>query len=576
MTNYLFFSKYLNYIDMISDINTLCDNFPKNIDVEKIDIAKTLEGRSIIAIRVYPEGKQIEKPTIWIDANMHSVELIGTNTVLAQIHFLITKLNNKESKYFSVNYIFVPRICPDGAEQYFTEGKRNRSNARDSRTISELGTYWKRECLLDKNVRNVGLNLFLNKKRVGFMRKKNESGIWVADEVYPQLIRHRELGDSGPFYDIYPEGAIENFDGINIPPATHVNDNEIDLNRNFPVSWVPNHLENMSGKISLSEIESRAIAEFAISIPQIYFWLNYHSFGGVFIRPLESQDDSNMNIFDRSVYQTIDKKIEEITGYPSVNGHSEFTYIPGKPLQGCLTSFAYHSLGAYSYVCELWDFPLRIDRTERPFINRYNNWQKKEWRKIYEFDCNHNHGIMFGHPWKSFNHPQIGDVEISELPVYFGINNPPQELIHDVINTQLGILPLLIDIAPMPKVTTRLSSIQDRAIKYIELTISNIGFLPTFVSEARNNSQGSKKIIIEIIEVKNAKLIGNNVYQIEPLTGYCPIIKGWINSADSGTNTSSSKTIRIPVSVENEKIKIRAVFKINFSHLGSFYTTFEN
>ena len=150
MSKYFFPNKYLNYKEMMSDIDLLINQFPKSIDVEKIEIAKTIEGRSIIAIRVSPNGKTIEQPTIWIDANMHSVEFIGTNTVLAHIENLINKLTSSEKKYFSVNYVFVPRICPDGAEQYFTEGKRNRSNARDFRQTKEIGCHWKRECLLEK------------------------------------------------------------------------------------------------------------------------------------------------------------------------------------------------------------------------------------------------------------------------------------------------------------------------------------------------------------------------------------------------------------------------------------------
>ncbi|APJ03066.1 M14 family metallopeptidase [Silvanigrella aquatica] len=574
MPHYLFPNKYLNYQDMMADIDALCTQFPKKIDFEKIEIAKTPEGRSLIAIRVYPKGKSIEQPTLWFDANMHSLEFIGTNTVLAHMENLIHKLTNNETKYNTVNYVFVPRICPDGTEQYFTDGRRNRSNARDSRKRKELGSYWKRECLIDKEERNIPLDLFKNKKRIGYMRKKSTSGIWVCDELYPQLMRHRELGDCEPFYDIYHEGVIENYDGMNIPSARTLGDNEVDLNRNFPAEWSPNQPENMSGRMSLSEVESKAIAEFASKIPQIYFWLNYHTFGGVFIRPLESQEDSAMNILDRSVYQTLDKKIEEITGYPAVSGHSEFTYIPGKPLQGCLTTFSYQALGAYSYVCELWDLPARIGRSERPFIKRYDFWEKKEWRKIFEYDRDQNQSIIFGNPWKSYQHEQLGEVEISEFPSQFGICNPPQKLIHEVIQNQVPLLSLLVDLAPQPKIETKILNTQEKNIKNIELSISNIGFLPTYVSEARNKSQGNKKIIVEIIDVKNASLIGNSIYLLEPLAGYCAIVNGWINSPDLGSNSCSSKTLRIPFAVHKENDQFAVVFKVSFSHLGDYFATF--
>ncbi|WP_186645667.1 M14 family metallopeptidase [Fluviispira vulneris] len=571
MSQYLFPDKYLNYKDMMSDINLLCNHFPKKCEVEKIEIAKTIEGRAIIAIRVFPKGKQVEQPTLWMDANMHSIELIGTNTVLAHIEHLKTKLIENEKKYFDVNYVFVPRICPDGAELYFINSKVNRSNARDSRSQKELGSVWQRECLLEKDERKIEIDLFKNKKRLGFMRKKSEAGIWTCDEMYPELMRRRELGDDGPFFDIYPEGNILNFDGINIPSSFSVSENEIDLNRNFPTDWAANIIENKSGKMPLSEIESRAIADFAMKIPNIYFWLNYHTFGGVFIRPPGHFSDGEMNIFDRSVYHSIDAKLEELTKYPAVSGFQEFTYIPGKPLRGALSEYAYHALGAFSYVCELWDLPARLGRQERPFIKRYENWSKKEWRQFYEFDRSENNSLIFGHPWKAYQHAQLGEIEISEFPVQFGINNPPQKLISEVIQNQVKLLPLLVDLAPKPKIEVKIENTEDKNLKYALLSIQNNGFLPTFISEERNKAQGSKKILVEVIEVKNGKLIGENIYHLNELYGYARINNGWLDSANSGTSKQTLQILRIPFIVDKQNLG--AVFKVSFACIGEYFIT---
>lgn len=576
MSKLSFLHKYLNYSEMISDLDLLCKQFPKNVSFEKICLTKTAEGRDIIAIRVYPKGKQVEQPTIWIDANMHSAELIGTNTVLAHIDLLSQKLATAEAKFFNVNYVFIPRICPDGAEQYFSTGKKNRSNARDTRVKSELGSYWRRECLIEKPIKDNSYDLFKNKQRIGYMRKGNPAGTWVQDELYPQLIRKRELGDQGPFYDIYPEGLIENFDGLNIPPSNRVGDNEIDLNRNFPVDWAPNYLENKGGKIPLSEPESRAIADFACSIPQLYFWLNYHTFGGVFIRPLEAKDDYGMDISDRSVYQTLDRKIQELTGYPAVSCHNEFTYIPGKPLQGCLSAFSFHALGAITYVCELWDLPKRIGRDERPFVRRYDFWTKQEWRKIYELDKQENQNSIFGTPWQPFLHPQIGEVEISEFPLTFGIFNPPERLIAEVVQNQMTLLPLIVDTAPLPKVTVTLSEQKYSDLVTAQLTVANHGFLPTSVSAARVKAQGEKKIIVHVQELKNAELIGNNTFHLDALSGYAPTINGWLDSPDLGTNSTSSYTVKIPIKKVTVNKPMSAVFKVTFPNLGEYFAVLED
>ncbi|KAB8031743.1 M14 family metallopeptidase [Fluviispira multicolorata] len=571
MSEYLFHEKYLNYKDMMSDIELLCNHFPKKCDVEKLEIAKTIEGRAIIAIRVYPKGKQVEQPTLWFDANMHSIELIGTNAVLAQAEFLQAKLNENEKKYFDINYVFVPRICPDGAELYFTNSKVSRSNARDSRSLKELGSVWQRECLLEKENRKINIDLFQNKNRIGYMRKKSEAGVWTCDEMYPELIRYRELGDTGPFYDIYPEGKIINFDGSYIPSSFNLVDNEIDLNRNFPHDWEANINENKGGKMPLSENESRAIADFSAKIPNIYFWMNYHTFGGVYIRPSGKVPDAEMNMFDRSIFHNIDTKLEELTKYPAVSGHQEFTYIPGKPLRGALTEYIYHAYGAYAYVCELWDLPARLGRQERPFIKRYENWSKKEWRQFYEFDRSENNSMVFGHPWKGYNHSQLGEVEISEFPVQFGINNPPQKLISEVIQNQVKLFPLLVDLAPKPKIEIKLIDSNEKNLKYAELTLSNVGYLPTFISEAKKHAQGTKKINVEVVEVKKGKLIGERIYHLDELYGFARIHDGWLDSANKGTITPTTRTIRIPFLVD--KNDLGAIFKISFASVGEYIVT---
>ncbi len=571
MSKFSFLHKYLNYDDMNSDIDLLYKEFPKNVEIEKIHLVTTAEGRSIIALRIYPRGKKVQQPTIWMDANMHSAEIIGTNTVLAHIDLLAKKLTESDSKFYNVNYVFIPRICPDGAEQYFTQGKKNRSNARDSREKIELGSFWNRQCLVEKNIIQNSYALFTNKQRIGFMRRKNDAGTWVQDEVYPQLIRKRELGDNGPFYDLYPEGIIENYDGLNIPPAACVGDNEVDLNRNFPVDWAANQFENKGGKMPLSEPESRAIADFAFSIPQIYFWLNYHSFGGVFIRPLEAKDDTAMDIHDRSIYHTLDRKIHELTGYPAVSCHNEFTYIPGKPLQGCLTAFSFQAVGAISYVCELWDLPKRIGRDDRPFVRRYDFWTKTEWRKIYEFDRDHNKNTLFGNPWVPFTHPQLGAVEISEFPMTFGIFNPPEKLIAEVVNNQMSLLPLIVDIAPQPKVTATLIEDTQANLATIQLTIANNGFLPTNVSTARVHAHGKKKIVAQIVDLKNAEMLGENSFHCDALSGYAPVVNGWLISPDLGSNTCSSYTLKIPLKKLEQKNPIQAVFKVHFPNLGDYF-----
>src|SRR5258708_21422601 len=71
------------------------------------------------------------------------------------------------------------------------------------------------------------------------MRKADPSGEYIEDPDLPGVMLPRQLEDKGPYYKLWPEGTIENYDGSHVPDPHYLSDNDIDLNRNFPYSWRP-------------------------------------------------------------------------------------------------------------------------------------------------------------------------------------------------------------------------------------------------------------------------------------------------------------------------------------------------
>ena len=122
----------------------------------------------------------------------------------------------------------------------------------------------------------------------------------------------------------------------------------------------PTRKQEGAGAFPLSEPESRAVVEFATQHPEIFAWLNLHTFGGVFIRPLGDKPDTKMDQEDLALFRQLGAWAEELTGYPMVSGCEEFLYEPDKPLHGDLTDYAYHQRGAVAYVVELWDLFKRL------------------------------------------------------------------------------------------------------------------------------------------------------------------------------------------------------------------------
>lgn len=527
---------FLSYSALRDECEAIVAAFPSWCTVETKVLGHSEEGRELVAFHVWPKGKGHSQPTLWIDANMHAGELVGTNVVVAQFAELATALHRNTPdalEYRDINYVFMPRVCPDGAECAFSNGLVNRSNPRDSRSSEQLGPHWKRACLVEKRARpEHRLALLDMPRRIGVMRRLNPAGVWTRDDEFPALIRRRTWNDKGPFFDIYPEGTIEHFDGTHIPPAHRVDRNETDLNRNFPSLWEADRPSHRSGRYPGSEVESRAIIDYSSRLPHLYFWMNYHTFGGVYIRPPEDKPDSSLPRLDASIYEALDAALEKLTGYPAVSGYAEFLYEPGVPLPGTLSDWAYYGMGAYSYVCELWDLPARLGRFDRPFIRRYAPWNTDQWRKLYLFDKNANGGLLFGHPWIPFAHPQLGPVEISELPAVFGIQNPPQSMLEEIIGPQLEVFKLLVRIAPRTSM-----EVNTHATNTATLTLSNQGFLPSYISKQKNKVLGPQPILVQG---------ASSTRSFEDLDGYAPVNTGWLDFAASGSGLRTSFQIPVP------------------------------
>ena len=92
----------------------------------------------------------------------------------------------------------------------------------------------------------------------------------VESTEIPGFMLPRTIDDPPPYYKIYPEGVIENFDGRNIPSPYFLSDNQTDLNRNFPYAWAPDSKQEGAGAFPLSEMESRAVVDFATLHPEIF------------------------------------------------------------------------------------------------------------------------------------------------------------------------------------------------------------------------------------------------------------------------------------------------------------------
>ena len=438
-------------------------------------LAKTEHGRDVWMLEI---GTQPDhpRPAICIDGNMHAAELLGSNAALAvaqsliDLHLGVPEMRDRfappinEAALRTLYYI-IPRVSPDGAEDVLAAGRLSRSAPR-KRVPHSRAAYWVRS-----DVDGDG--------RIRQMRLKHPAGEFVQHREFSHVLVPRTFRDEGPFFKVFPEGYIEGFNGHGIPFPHALSDNDTDFNRNFPFEWSSGH--DGAGHFPGWEPETRALIEFATRSPHIFAWLNLHTFGGIFIRPPFSLSGQQVERRDLLVYDHVAEMMAKETGMPTVSAFEDMTPVASRPMTGTLAAWAYGERACFAWAVELWDLFTAARLTKlRPYYRNYAIQDLEEITRLVNWDQSDNSGRIFA-PWRPFNHPQLGEVEIGGIDPVRGLINPPEKEIPGIAQSLSVVAITLASLAPRVAAQITTERIGPSVTK-ISLIASNSGYLPTSVT----------------------------------------------------------------------------------------------
>ena len=458
------FRRFFTYAEVSDLVQKLAAARPGLARAESL--GKSREGREqwMLTITDFGTGAPEEKPAYVIHGNIHAPELSGTHAALYTARQLLADYPARTKLLAHVAFHVIPRINPDGAEMVVTTSANVRSR------IDRAGL--PPNTVVARDMDGDGLALS--------MRIQRPDGDQTPDPKDPRLLIRRKADSKGPFYKVYPEGEIANWDGSDNFQGEN---RHIDWNRQWSFEWKPEPEQWGAGDFPYSEPEMRNFAQFIMAHPNVFGILGYHTGPAAFLRPPSVPGDSAIDESDLRRMEELGAAAKKYTGLPVT---PVYRYCGKRSrdiaLHGHFPSTGYQHWGLFVFEFELGTImdsagmgfdecmSWHTDEERQEGARRLMRWWDKQGRKP---------GIFV--PWRKFNHPQLGPVEIGGrvLRDWAGMTLP------DLKKRSAGTYRFTLHHAALhPRVEIEEASVTrvGEGVWRIRARVANRGALPTHVT----------------------------------------------------------------------------------------------
>lgn len=431
--------------------------------VKRVSIGKSYEGRDMWMLQItnYQKGDPDRKPGFYIDGNIHSNEIQGAEISIYTAWYLT-------EQYGAIDYItemlderifyILPSLNPDARYNYMKEPNTGSSPRSGMIPLDD-----DRDGLVDEDQPD---DLDGNGS-ITQMRRKNDYGDFILDPMDP-----RKMIQIGVDDDIDPNVQRYEYlgsEGIDNDGDGRVNEDRIgyyDPNRDWAWKWQPDYIQGGAYKYPFSIPENRNVADFVLAHPNIAGGQSYHNSGGMILRgPGAEEDVSTYNRADLRIYDAIGRKGEEIMpGYRYLTVYKDLYSVFGGELD-----WFYGSRGIYTFSNEI-------------FTNfAYFKTNERDPNQSYRVDTD----LLFGdafEPWKTYNHPTYGEIEIGGFKKNFG-RATPGFMLEEELHRNMAFT--LYHAFHMPKLS--ISEVKEKdlggGMREITAYIKNERLMPTHASQ---------------------------------------------------------------------------------------------
>ena len=458
---------YLDFPQLLAWCERLAEALPDWVALSTLDT--TRHGRPIPLLTLGRQDDALpSRPGLWIDAGTHASEWTGCMAALFAASRWCEQLTSGDPQHaplrdwFTRNTVWIaPCVSPDGFQALHDGHPFLRSTLRPPPPGSVQSGFEPRDIDGDGAVR--------------WMRWRHPAGPVVPDPDVPLFMRPRTLDDDpDDAFFLAPEGDFLQWDGVRWTAAPLRFG--LDLNRNFPSFWEPFSMFGMdSGAFPLSEVESRAITDAVAARPHLAAALTLHTYTGcVLTQPY--RQDSPLSDPDLDLMEALATDAVADTSYRVFRVHPDFTYDPKKPIVGVWADTLATTFGVPGYTVELWDpFAHAGVELDKPAAF-FRHPDPALIRALLQRFSEDPEAVS---PWRPFNHPQLGPVEIGGIDYLRTIRNPPEALLRAECERCFTVSDRVRHALPRVIADVQLRRHSKEALWEVEFSLENLGFLPT-------------------------------------------------------------------------------------------------
>ena len=446
-------------------------------------------------------GSGDAKPAYWADGGTHPDEPVGTPMVMHLAQTLLSRFGS-DSRITDLldtrAFYIMPTVNPDAVDYFLTEPG-----------MISHGQPWDDDGdgLVDEDPPE-DLN---GDGAITVMRIRDETGPWKTSTLDPRLLTIRGESEPGEFRT-FSEGIDNDGDG-------YFNEDDlggINVNRTYPYEWNP--AQRGSGPYPLAIPESKAVVEFFANHPNITGAYSIHGGGwpvNWIVRPPANVPDEELPEFDVDVMKMIGAKYGEITGGEEVVSLWADTIMKRKPGPygwGLFASWAFHQYGVFSFSPEMAGIDADYDGDGRVSEIEMLRWSDTE------------KGGQYYRDWTPFDHPQLGPVEIGGwvkkvVPIDAGLEK--------ICREHTEFMMYQAELSPLIRLRDVRHSVLADGVYRVEATVSNHGFLPTYVSETARANRRDMPIFVSLAIENGAVVSGQQRLDLGHLAGNAPGAAGY-------------------------------------------------